>query len=72
MCALDAVSLIARSLAYCALLHLTLSKAFLSIGRNRFDQFEINHIGPKTILASIPRLVVFLINTLPLVYMWGA
>ncbi|KFZ02991.1 hypothetical protein V502_11331 [Pseudogymnoascus sp. VKM F-4520 (FW-2644)] len=61
-CPLDAVSLIARSLAYCALLHLTPSKAFINIGRNRFDQFEINHIGQKT----TPRLVVVLISTLSL------
>ncbi|GFF37982.1 hypothetical protein IFM46972_05396 [Aspergillus udagawae] len=75
ICALGALALVLRLLAYCALLYATVTprKAMLIIGMDYFDKYETDHISQKrTTITMISRHVTFLISLLPLIYVFGS
>ncbi|OBT77362.1 hypothetical protein VF21_03394 [Pseudogymnoascus sp. 05NY08] len=71
ICALDAVAIVVRSLAYCALLPGAPRNVLFAIRRDRFDEFKSSH-DQETIFETMPRLLEFMMSTWPLVYAWGS
>lgn len=75
ICALGALALVLRLLAYRALLHVTVTprKAMSIIGMDYFDKYGTDHVSQKTTtIATISRRIIFLISLLPLIYVFGS
>lgn len=72
ICALDTLTFIVRLLAYCIFLRATLREALLIIGKDRFDEDEIDHGSQRTTITTTLRRVGFFLSVLPPIYMVGA
>lgn len=72
ICALDTLTLIVRLLAYCIFPRVTLREALLIIGKDRFDEDEVDHGSRRTTITTTLRHVGFFLSILPPIYIIGS